>query len=134
MQHFQVCEHNFGAHGQQVYSAASSAFQELLPSSPATMKSFIINLSFPVLSSTAKRVSRGGGGGGGGGSFFPSSLQKLACVPLFPQFFRFCSLLLQSARPPPTPHPPHTHTPLGQSAICCCLKISHAEIYFTICT
>ena len=33
----------------------------------------------------------------------PCSLQKLACVPLFPQFFRSCSLLLQSARPPPPP-------------------------------
>ena len=44
MPQFQVCKSNFGAHDQQVYSAASSAFQELFPSSPATMKSFEINL------------------------------------------------------------------------------------------
>ena len=36
-----------------------------------------------------------------GGSLFPCSLQKLACVPLFPQFFRSCSLLVQSALFPP---------------------------------
>ena len=47
----------FGAHvDQQVYSAANSAFQELFPSSPATMKSFKINLPFLVLSSIAKTV------------------------------------------------------------------------------
>ena len=54
MQHFQVYKHNFRAHDQQVYSAASSAFPELFPSSPETVKSFKINLPFPVLSSTAK--------------------------------------------------------------------------------
>ena len=58
MPHFQVCIHNFGAHDQQVYSAATSAFPELFPSSPATMKSFKINLPFPVLISTAKVVRR----------------------------------------------------------------------------
>ena len=63
MQHFQVYKHNFRAHDQQVYSAASSAFPELFPSSPETVKSFKINLPFPALSSTAKiacKKKRGG--------------------------------------------------------------------------
>ena len=56
MPHFQVYKHNFGARSASLYSAASSAFQEFFPFSPATMKSFKINLPFPVLSSTAKIV------------------------------------------------------------------------------
>ena len=56
MPHFQVCKHNYGAHDQQVCSTASSTFQEFFPFSPVTMKSFKINLPFPVLSSTAKIV------------------------------------------------------------------------------
>ena len=57
MPHFQVCILSFGAQDQQVYSAASSAFQEFFPFSPAMMKSFKIkDLPFPVLSSTTKIV------------------------------------------------------------------------------
>ena len=63
MPHFQVCKNSFGAHDQQVHSRASSAFQELFPSLPATMKSFKINLPFPVLRSTAKFVRTKQSGG-----------------------------------------------------------------------